>query len=1045
MAFITLAGTLLDPNGDLAVGDQIRFTHNSTTGETVKSAVSVITIDPSGAYSLPLQYGLVLVEYKDVRNHQFKNLGVATVNQDNPATSIPELLNALVPVSSAELIEFQAILADAVTAKEAAELAANQFKLDAGASLIGVSSGSNVQAEIDSLVAGQTGGIITFTTYALLDAYTPLNVTEQKTSFKVTNDANTSLNGYYHWVSGTAYAKDSDLVVNVIDENNNSDAISGSAVFGHVLFADANGTQIFNSYPDELFTDQLFVKESGTGDVTYEMIDGVPSVRFTNCVGRYYFAADPDVYDKTKPWGFAYRVESVTGSARVIAHTSTVSGGGQQGTRYDEQINTVGEKSGDGFLGNANSNFWFLYVDANNDDIAISNIFVGNCVNVRYIPFDELKPRVATLEGITESNFDRFVRSQLRNLIPNNLFNEGITGWDEIPAGAVSATLTQTIETGSTPLNNKFMRGVAGDATSTNNFFGTAIALDVSYLDVGDTLVFNGLIRKSVGTLQPWIELRTKNAALATLTTIQSADITENSTDWIDSGEVKITIDATTEWLYVFVRDIDLGEHIDISGWSFTKESLPGKYYFPTSSVGIDSAIVSSALFVDGAAGDDTNDGTATNPFATIGKAMAFSATEMNAKIIVSGGVYRESHSFLDRLEGSKITIQNALAAKVIVSGADALSSFTKTGGYTNIYQAAFAGVVPTYPHSKGKLIFEDGRNSKTIVDYNALQRGLTHRLPYTEITEESFDTNLTTTLTNMDGNSGNFYLDSGVLYVHATDSDNPTSNGYSYEIPVRDTTLGSDQRIDVNLEGISYRYSDGVGLALGKVNLLTRYSCSVFAAVGDGFNDNANRLISYKDESAGCGNDGVNGHFNSVTDYLLTDQRNGSNQAFIFDAWCHDNADDGLSFHERGECNIYGSLFEFNGDRGIAPASGCNLTAYNSTFRNNGQQVPIDPGAGGEGVCVINASIDGRNGTNCTLISCVSEENQVGYRATTIDTNRITLINSISRNNVVAELMADDGSIVSKNTLATNSDSLKLKVTSGTGSITIENDTLLT
>ena len=124
MAFITLSGTLLDPNGDLAVGDQIRFTHKSTTGETVQSAVSIITVNPAGTYSLPLQYGLVLVEYKDVRTQQFKNLGVATVNQDNPATSIPELLNALVPVSSAELIEFQAILADCVTAQTSAENAA---------------------------------------------------------------------------------------------------------------------------------------------------------------------------------------------------------------------------------------------------------------------------------------------------------------------------------------------------------------------------------------------------------------------------------------------------------------------------------------------------------------------------------------------------------------------------------------------------------------------------------------------------------------------------------------------------------------------------------------------------------------------------------------------------------------------------------------------------------------------------------------------------------------------------------------------------------
>ncbi|HHZ96435.1 MAG TPA: hypothetical protein EYN67_12990 [Flavobacteriales bacterium] len=123
MAFINLAGTLLDPNSEFAVGDKVRFTHKSTTGETIQGAVSVLTIPPDGMYDIDLQFGLVLVEYKDVRKSHYENRGVATVNGTNPATSIPELLNALVPVSSAELIEFQAILADCVTAQTAAELA----------------------------------------------------------------------------------------------------------------------------------------------------------------------------------------------------------------------------------------------------------------------------------------------------------------------------------------------------------------------------------------------------------------------------------------------------------------------------------------------------------------------------------------------------------------------------------------------------------------------------------------------------------------------------------------------------------------------------------------------------------------------------------------------------------------------------------------------------------------------------------------------------------------------------------------------------------
>ena len=114
MASITLAGSLLDPDGFISIGDQVRFTHKSNTGQTIKSAVSIITIPPSGNYNITLQYGLVKVDYKDILTNTFTNLGVVTVNQNNPATTLPELLNAAVPPSSQEMIEFQAILADCV-------------------------------------------------------------------------------------------------------------------------------------------------------------------------------------------------------------------------------------------------------------------------------------------------------------------------------------------------------------------------------------------------------------------------------------------------------------------------------------------------------------------------------------------------------------------------------------------------------------------------------------------------------------------------------------------------------------------------------------------------------------------------------------------------------------------------------------------------------------------------------------------------------------------------------------------------------------------
>ena len=125
MASIIISGTLLDPSSKLAIGDEVRFTHRTTTGSTIQSAQSSLTIGVSGTYSIELQFGLILVEYKDHVSTNFKNLGVVTVNQDSTATSLPELLNAIVPPTDAQLLEFQAILADCVTAQAAAEAAAD--------------------------------------------------------------------------------------------------------------------------------------------------------------------------------------------------------------------------------------------------------------------------------------------------------------------------------------------------------------------------------------------------------------------------------------------------------------------------------------------------------------------------------------------------------------------------------------------------------------------------------------------------------------------------------------------------------------------------------------------------------------------------------------------------------------------------------------------------------------------------------------------------------------------------------------------------------
>ena len=113
---------------------------------------------------------------------------------------------------------------DAALAVHTADIETNTNSITDNTTAIAVNA-----AAIVTVAEGQTAGVIVFATYALLDAYTPATA-QEKASFKVTDDSNTSLNGYYSWVSGTVYTKDADLVVNTIDANNTSDAVSGKAV-----------------------------------------------------------------------------------------------------------------------------------------------------------------------------------------------------------------------------------------------------------------------------------------------------------------------------------------------------------------------------------------------------------------------------------------------------------------------------------------------------------------------------------------------------------------------------------------------------------------------------------------------------------------------------------------------------------------------------------------------------------------------------------------------------------------------------------------------
>ena len=125
MASIHLQGILRDSLGEIDVGAIITFTHMTTTGETIASTKRNLLIPPDGAYSIDVEYGQIRIDYTTRYTERFVSMVI--VNQDSTATSLPELLNAAVPVTPAVILEMQGILADAVAASDTSEAFANQL------------------------------------------------------------------------------------------------------------------------------------------------------------------------------------------------------------------------------------------------------------------------------------------------------------------------------------------------------------------------------------------------------------------------------------------------------------------------------------------------------------------------------------------------------------------------------------------------------------------------------------------------------------------------------------------------------------------------------------------------------------------------------------------------------------------------------------------------------------------------------------------------------------------------------------------------------
>lgn len=173
-------------------------------------------------------------------------------------------------------------------------------------------------------------------------------------------------------------------------------------------------------------------------------------------------------------------------------------------------------------------------------------------------------------------------------------------------------------------------------------------------------------------------------------------------------------------------------------------------------------------LYVDSVAGNDANPGTEALPLATWSAA---SALLQDGQTI---GFKRGSHfyEYLNLLGFSNVRaiaygdLSDPMPVFDCSEPADN-ADFTKTGGYTNIYQITWTHELPTDITKRRIRAWEEGENLKWV-----------------------------SSLANCDATAGTFFVDNSAIsnpatiYIHPNGSTNPISDGKQYDFSMRDHAI---------------------------------------------------------------------------------------------------------------------------------------------------------------------------------------------------------------------------------------------------------------
>lgn len=212
----------------------------------------------------------------------------------------------------------------------------------------------------------------------------------------------------------------------------------------------------------------------------------------------------------------------------------------------------------------------------------------------------------------------------------------------------------------------------------------------------------------------------------------------------------------------------------------------------------VNESLETKTVYVDAAKGSDSNPGTKSLPFKTVGFALGVATTNnqssLGTKVIVNPGTYREAltMSFSYKDTSLPITVQAATTGQAIISGADVWTGWTVYSGNNSIY-------TKSWPNKWGLCELDSGSGTPPP------EEDVVRRREMVLVN----GTNMTQVMTLTAMRVGTIYVDEtkGIIYLWPPAGTN--INSATIEVPTRANLLNVSGKSNLVFRGLTFQYGN--------------------------------------------------------------------------------------------------------------------------------------------------------------------------------------------------------------------------------------------